>query len=330
MMKTIEGNVNWGIIGCGDVCEIKSGPAFKRVPHSTLAAVMRRNLEKAKDFAQRHQVPTYYDHAVDLIKDPRVNAIYIATPPAYHETYALQAMKAGKPVYIEKPVALNVHSCKKMAQYASETEMPASVAHYRRQLPLFMEVKKLLSENILGNLKLIDLVLQQSPNKNTIAKTEENWRIVPDISGGGLFHDLAPHQLDIMYWLFGKPSGVHGKSLNQDRLYDSPDMVSVDAFYMDQIYMRGIWAFNLSENSVEDCCTIYGEKGKLSFPFFSTPELKLEIDSQKETIRFENPPHIQQPFIEQVVQFFRGKTPNPCSLDEALVSMEMLDVTVGK
>src|SRR6185369_16685284 len=106
-MKTIAGIVNWGIIGCGDVCEVKSGPAFNKVPNSKLVAVMRRDEAKAADFAKRHWVPKYYSDAAQLINDPEVNAIYVATPPSSHAQYMEDALSAGKPVYVEKPVTVS-------------------------------------------------------------------------------------------------------------------------------------------------------------------------------------------------------------------------------
>src|SRR6187551_1308715 len=99
--------INWGIIGCGDVSEVKSGPAFNKVNNSSLVAVMRRDGAKAKDYAHRHQVPKWYDDASLLINDPDVNAIYIATPPSSHEEYTIAAIDAGKPVYVEKPMTMN-------------------------------------------------------------------------------------------------------------------------------------------------------------------------------------------------------------------------------
>src|SRR6187549_1270490 len=121
----------WGIIGCGDVTEVKSGPAFNKVPDSKLVAVMRRNSEKAKDYAERHHVPTWYDDADKLINDPQVNAIYIATPPSSHELYAIKAMQTGKPVYLEKPMTTDSVSAEKIASVAKKTGMKISVAHYR-------------------------------------------------------------------------------------------------------------------------------------------------------------------------------------------------------
>src|SRR5688572_16383190 len=139
-MMTINGTVNWGIIGCGDVCEVKSGPAFNKVPNSRLVAVMRRDLVKAKDYAKRHGVPMFYDDAATIIHDPEVNAIYIATPPLYHEEYTIAALKAGKPVYVEKPVTVNSASCQRMLDGAAQAKVPVTVAHYRRGLPIFQKV----------------------------------------------------------------------------------------------------------------------------------------------------------------------------------------------
>lgn len=93
-MKTVR----WGIIGCGAVTEVKSGPAFAKVPGSALVAVMRRDAGKARDYAQRHNVPRWYDDAEKLIADPDVDAVYIATPPSSHREYALKAIAADKPV----------------------------------------------------------------------------------------------------------------------------------------------------------------------------------------------------------------------------------------
>ena len=93
--------IHWGFIGCGEVTEKKSGPAFNKVEGSYVEAVMSRSKEKARLYAERHQIKKWYTDAQELINDSNVNAIYIATPPSSHATFAIMAMKAGKPVYIE-------------------------------------------------------------------------------------------------------------------------------------------------------------------------------------------------------------------------------------
>ncbi len=195
--------IRWGIIGCGDVTEVKSGPAFNKVNQSKLVAVMRRNGAKAADYAQRHHVPKWYDDADQLINDPEVNAIYIATPPLSHEAYTIQALKAGKPVYVEKPMTLDAASAQRMTDTANKLKVKLCVAHYRRAQPMFLKIKALLDTHLIGDVRFVRLKMLQSPNPALVAKTTDNWRINPAISGGGLFHDLAPHQLDLMTYYFG-------------------------------------------------------------------------------------------------------------------------------
>src|SRR3954471_12545595 len=132
--------INWGIIGCGDVTELKSGPAFNKINNSSLVAVMRRDAAKAEDYARRHNVPKWYNDADKLINDPEVNAIYIATPPSSHVMYTMAAIKAGKPVYVEKPMSLDAASAQRMNNYALEQNIKLVVAHYRRALPFFIKI----------------------------------------------------------------------------------------------------------------------------------------------------------------------------------------------
>src|SRR6187549_795932 len=267
-MKNISGTVNWGIIGCGDVCEVKSGPAFNKVANSKLVAVMRRNFDKANDFAQRHDVPKYYAEAAELINDKEVNAIYIATPPSSHESYLEMALKAGKPVYVEKPVTVNSASVQRMMEMEKKYDGKVSVAHYRRGLPLFNKIKQLIKDGAIGKVKLILLRTLQPPVSKIIIQTEDNWRIDPEISGGGLFHDLSPHQLDIMYWIFGTPQQAYVQAVNQGKLYNAPDLTMAQIEFANDIYFDGVWNFNVAETAATDSCEIIGDKGSIRFGFF--------------------------------------------------------------
>ena len=317
--------INWGIIGCGDVCEIKSGPAFSKVPHSKLVAVMRRDAAKAKDFAERHHVPKFYTNAEDLVNDSEVNAVYIATPPSLHEVYTEMALKAGKPVYVEKPVTTDAASVKRMIGYEKKYAGKVSVAHYRRALPLFRAIKELLQANRIGKVKLVLLKTLQPIQSKIVAQTSDNWRIDPQYSGGGLFHDLSPHQLDILYWLFGKPEMVDVFATNQGKHYNAPDVTMVRLSFANDVYFNGVWNFNIADSAVEDSCEIIGDKGSMRFSFFSMGHLTLITNEGTELIEMQYPKHIQQPHINNVVQFFRNEGPNPCSLEEALVTMEIMD-----
>jgi predicted dehydrogenase len=324
-MKNISETVNWGIIGCGDVCEVKSGPAFGKVANSRLVAVMRRNLDKAKDFAQRHGAPKYFSEAAELINDKEVNAIYIATPPSSHESYLEMALKAGKPVYVEKPVTVNSASVERMMEMEKNHDDKVSVAHYRRGLPLFNKIKQLVNDGAIGKVKLILLRTLQPTVSKIISQTGDNWRINPEISGGGLFHDLSPHQLDIMYWIFGEPQQTYVQSANQGKLYNAPDLTMVQLAFANDIYFNGIWNFNVAETATSDSCEIIGDKGTIRFSFFRVSTIELVTGTGTEIFELEYPVNIQQPHINNVVRFFRGEGSNPCSLEEALVTMKVMD-----
>ena len=327
-MKNINGTVNWGIIGCGDVCEVKSGPAFNKISNSKLIAVMRRNRDKAKDFAQRHGVPKYYDNAVELVNDSEINAIYIATPPSSHESYLEMALKAGKPVYVEKPVTINSASLERMMEMEKLYDCKVSVAHYRRGLPLFNKIKQLVNEGTIGKVKLILLRTLQPPVSKIITQTDDNWRINPDISGGGLFHDLSPHQLDIMYWIFGAPQQSYVQAANQGKLFNVPDLTMVQLAFANDIYFNGVWDFNVTETATADLCEIIGDKGTIRFSFFRVSTIELTTVAGIETSELEYPANIQQPHINNVVKFFRGEGDNPCTLEDALPTMRVMDKAV--
>src|SRR5438046_5390705 len=212
--------IKWGIIGCGDVTEIKSGPAFNKVKNSELAAVMRRDEEKVKDYAFRHHVPKSYTSAEKLINDPDVNAIDIATPPSSHEEYTIAAFRTGKPVYVEKPMALNASSANKMTKAAKEKNLTLSVAHYRNAQPLFNKIKQLLDEQAIGNILFAKSELyKQTLSIQELENSRIAWRVDPRIAGGGLFHDLAPHQFGLMHYFFGEAVKISGVSLNRGGLY---------------------------------------------------------------------------------------------------------------
>ncbi|MEO8582616.1 MAG: Gfo/Idh/MocA family oxidoreductase [Flavitalea sp.] len=317
--------ISWGIIGCGDVTEIKSGPAFNNIKNSHLQAVMRRNAEKATDYAKRHHVPTWYTNADALINDPNVNAIYIATPPSSHEEYAIAALKAGKPVYVEKPMTTDGASAKRISEASIKLGIKLCVAHYRRQLPLFKKIKQLLDEKHIGRVQFVQLQLLQPVSQKGFELKEGNWRLDPATSGGGYFHDLAPHQLDLIYYYFGKPQFTKGISLNQGGYYKTDDTVAGTASFKNGIVMNGLWSFVAPEIEATENCRIIGTEGTISFSIFKIDKLFIIKNGQQEELTFERTPHVQQPMIEKVVPYFLNQGENPCSADDGVVVMEMID-----
>ena len=323
--------IKWGIIGCGDVTELKSGPAFNKVNDSELVAVMRRDGAKAKDYAYRHKVPKWYDDAGLLINDPDINAIYIATPPSSHESYTLAAIEAGKPVYVEKPMAMNYVTASNMADTAAANNIKLSVAHYRRAWPLFKQVKKWLEEGLIGQPLFVRLdyhKIKLTPEELKTTKTA--WRVDPAIAGGGLFNDFSPHQLDIMYHLFGPVEKVQGVATNQLKEYPADDMVAGNILFKSGVVFNGTWCFNVTAGQDREWCVITGTKGTIGFSFFEIKPVVVTVDGVTKSISFDAMQHVQQPMIEQVVAYFLDKGPNPCSGEDGAEVMRLIDQFTAK
>ncbi len=321
--------VRWGIIGCGDVTEIKSGPAFQKIEGSEIVAVMRRNAEKAKDYAKRHNVSAWYDDAEKLIEDPEVNAVYIATPPASHAEYALRVARAGKPVYVEKPMAVSHSECVKMVDGCRDAGVPLCVAYYRRRLPTYLKAKELIEGGDLGEIRFVSVHLTQPPGVGAgVPEAELPWRIRPEIAGGGLFFDLGSHMLDILDFILGPITEVQGHALNQAGLYNAEDIVCTSFRFESGVLGTGLWCFSLYEGGETDRTEIVGSKGSVCFSCFEEPGLLLKTSAGEKSFPFENPAHIQQPLIQTVVDQLRGKGTCPSTGESAARTARVMDEMV--
>lgn len=302
--------IRWGIIGCGDVTEVKSGPAFQKAPNSRLVAVMRRSGELAKDYARRHGVPRWYDNAQALINDPEVNAVYVATPPAFHKEYTLAAAKAGKAVYVEKPMAMTFAECEEMVAYCQKQQVPLYVAYYRRSLPRFLKVKELLDLGAIGEARFVQVTHYQKPSADDRVKERHSWRTDPAIAGGGYFYDLASHTVDLLDFLLGPIEKAGGIAGNQAGLYQAEDIVTGHFSFSSGIQGTGTWCFSAFEDVEE--VLIVGTKGKLAFSCLRQAPVVLTTGEGIQEFMIEHPAHVQQPLIEDVVAdlLSQGKSPS--------------------
>ncbi|TVP83494.1 MAG: gfo/Idh/MocA family oxidoreductase [Alkalicoccus sp.] len=317
--------IRWGIIGCGDVTEVKSGPAFQRIEHSSLQAVMRRDGEKAKDYAERHGVPSWYDKAEDLIQDDEVDAVYIATPPSSHKEYTIMAAEAGKPVYVEKPMANSTEECEDMIRACRKNGVPLFTAYYRRSLPRFKKVKELIESGKIGEVRFVSIQQTQQ-----IVEKDENgewpWRVLPDKGGAGKFYDVGSHTLDFFDYLLGPLHDVKGMAVNLADAYPAEDTVSGVWKFEDGAVGTGIWNFSSYKN--EDVNRIVGTKGEIKFSMFDDKPVVLSDSSGDESFSIENPKHIQQDHIRSIVQELRGKGTCPSTGETALRTNKVMEELV--
>jgi len=298
--------IKWGIIGAGNVCEKKSGPALYKIEHSQLVAIMRRDEAKAKDFAERHRVKRYYTDADALINDPEVNIIYIATPPGSHKEYTIKALQVGKPVYVEKPMAMNYAECMEMVKAAEKANQKLFVAYYRRRLPYFLKVKELLDNNAIGKILTVDVRYFRPSNTSDKDTQTHTWRVKREVAGEGYFFDLAPHTLDILDFLLGEIEDAKGYSHNLGGFYEVADTISAIFQFKSGITGTGEWCFVSSEESRQDSIVITGTEGYISFNTFAFQPIRLVTNDGEEFFKTEQPEHIQQPLIQTIVDELRG------------------------
>ncbi|UII23424.1 Gfo/Idh/MocA family protein [Fulvivirga ligni] len=306
MKKIVDSEVVWGVIGAGDVCEKKSAPAMNKIPNSRIGAVMSRNEERIKDYASRHHIQKWYTDVDQLLNDPEINAIYISTPPISHAALAIKAAQAGKPVYVEKPMARTYAECMEMISVFTEADLPLYVAYYRRALPNFLKVKELIDNGEIGDVRTVSIEMYKASNTDTVAQTAHPWRLDPDVSGGGYFHDLASHQMDLMNFLLGPMHDAHGYSVNQSQSTKADDVTTGTFRFESGILGVGSWCFNASQASEKELTTIIGSKGKIEFATFDNTDVIVTTEQGRSTLQFTMPEHIQQPLIEQVVADLLG------------------------
>lgn len=295
-------DVRWGMIGCGSVTEVKAGPGFQKAEGSSLRAVASRDVARARDYAQRHGVPRVHASAADLVHDPEVDAVYIATPPSSHCALALAAAAARKPCLVEKPMALNVAECTRMAAAFEDAGVPLWVAYYRRALPRYLLVRDLLRDDAVGPVTSAHIEVLEPLATPERART---WRFDPAIAGGGLFYDMGSHTVDMIDFLLAPIAGIAGVAANTGGLYPVEDVVTASFRAGPNVVGTAVWNYNASVST--DHIRLIGTRGTITFPMFIDGDVVLSEGSGGRRFEVRNPPHVHQPLIQSIVDELHGR-----------------------
>lgn len=315
--------VRWGILGCGDVTEVKSGPALRKAGRSSVVAVMRRDADKAKDYAARHGVARWYGDADRLIADPQVDAIYVATPPSSHEDLTIRALAAGKPVLVEKPMAMSVAECDRMIGAARAADRSLMVAFYRRALPRFEKLRQLIIDGFIG-MPRVAAITHLAPRAT---RPDVAWKVDPATGGGGMFFDMQGHTIDWLQSVFGPASRVVGLTARQAGDYPAEDFVGFTGLF-GPVAVSGLCAYTVAETR-EDL-TVHGETGSLTTSVFAPTPITRKGEDGIETFDIADPPHVHQPLVERIVAHLLDGAPNPCSGEEARQTSRVLGEIYGE
>ena len=315
--------IRWGMIGCGSVAEVKSGPGLYKANNSVLLAVTSARPESAKSYASRHGVPRVYETIEQLLADDEIDAVYIATPPSLHKPLAIQAARAGKHVYVEKPMAMRLDECQEIVDACDRQGVRLFVAFYRRAMPRFLKIKEWIDNQAIGQVLSARVMIHQRPEPEELSRATLPWRVRPEIAGAGKFLDLGIHAFDLLDYLFGSIEEVHGIAGNRAGLYDVEDTVTATWRHACGVQGIGSWCFVCGHD--EDIVEIVGSRGRIEFEFFTDKPLRLINEDGDQEVNIPNPPHVQQPLIQSIVDDLNGLAPCPGSIESAVRSTWVVD-----
>ncbi|GAB5380097.1 MAG: Gfo/Idh/MocA family oxidoreductase [Aliiglaciecola sp.] len=318
--------LRWGLIGCGDVSEKKSGPAYHLVEGFELYAVSARSPGKAEDYAKRHQISCFYNDAIKLINDPKVDAVYIATPPDSHLSLALDVAKAGKICCIEKPMAVNFSQCQQILKAFEPTHLPCFVAYYRRCLPGFKQIKSWLDDGLIGRVSHVNWQYSRAPSELDKSGTP-NWRTQHAIAPGGYFDDLASHGIDILTFLLGPIVSAKGMTTNILGLYSSAD--AVVANWLFENGATGVGAWHFATELYQDKVQILGDKGHIEFGVFAETPAKLVSEAGTIECDMPKPDPIQGPFVQAIADHLNHGIQHPSTAFSAAHTSWVMDHILG-
>ena len=317
-MKTIR----WGMIGCGDVAEMKSGPGFYKAEHSSLVAVMRRNGALAADYARRHGIARWSDDAETIIRAPDIDAVYIATLTDSHRDYTLRCAQAGKPVYVEKPMAMRHADCMEMIEACRDAGVPLWVGYYRRALPRFLKVQELVESGAIGAVRLV--ISRQFARAPQIGDGDAlPWRIDPARSGGGFFFEGACHTFDFLDFVFGPVVEARGIASNQSGAYRAEDTVVAACRFLSGVQGCGTWCYAAAEDY--EMNEIVGERGRIMFSTSQALPIRLFRGDAVEEFPIADPPHVHQPLIQTIVAELNGQGSCPSTGTSAARTAWVMD-----
>jgi predicted dehydrogenase len=325
--------IRWGIIGCGEVAEVKSGPGFYKARDSTLVAVMRRDAARAEDFARRHGVPRWHADADAILEARDIDAVYVATLPDTHLDYARRAAAAGKAVYVEKPMAMSAGECDAMIAACAAAGVALWVGYYRRALPRFLAVRERIEAGAIGRVREVVSAQQQRAPEDARAA----WRRDPARAGGGPFFEGAVHTLDFLDYLFGPMTVVAARATSRGdpRL---EDFVEARYRFASGVEGRGRWDFAAAADAEYN--EIVGDEGRLRFSTTRDVPIELWRGERRDTVPIVDPPHVHQPLIQTIVdeQNGHGRCPSTgvtaartaAIVDEVLASLRGAGTTIPR
>lgn len=297
--------LRWGLVGAGDIVAKRVANALRDAPDSELWAVSRRRAELAEAFAREHGIPRIHARWEDLVEDPEVDAVYVATPVHLHAPITVAAAEAGKHVLCEKPMALDLAECDRMVDAAERAGVRLGVAYYRHLYPIVQRARALVAGGAIG--KVVIAQVNAFEYFDPAPDHPRAWLLDPEQAGGGPMFDFGCHRIEVLLHLMGRADGATGRLTNALL----PRTVEDTATAVLRFRSGALATLTVSHAAAEpqDTLHLFGSEGSIHIPKLNGAELRLVRRGEETVESHPAPANLHQPLIEQFVRAVQGREP---------------------
>ena len=277
--------VNWGLIGCGDISKRRVAPALRDLDNCNLVSVNRSQFELAEDFAKEFGAKKWYKTWQELIKDEKIDAVYISTPVYLHAEMTIAAAEAGKHVLCEKPMAMNVNECDRMISACKTNNVKLGIAYYRNFYPAVRRVKEIISSGELGEISCAQINIfgyfDRKPGE------PRSWLLEKKKSGGGPMYDIGCHRLEVFLNIFGPVKDVKGQVSNV--LFQRNVEDTGTALLLFDSNVHGVLSVGHAAKESQDTLDIFGSEGSIRIAVLNQGDMIIKSSKGERKESF--PPH---------------------------------------
>ena len=298
--------VGWGLIGCGDIARRRVAPALRDLDNCELIVVSRADAERAEVFAREFGAKRWHADWRDLIEDPEIEAVYVATPVHLHAAQAIAAAEAGKHVLCEKPMALSVGECARMNAAAEASGVRLGVAYYRRFYPAVERVAELLRSGEIGAPVLAQM--------NAFERFEpapdhpRRWLLERRLSGGGPMFDFGCHRVEVLLNLFGRAAAVKGLTSNAAFAREVEDTAC--ALIEFEGGAQAVLSVTHAAREPQDTLEVFGTRGSVRADVLNDGRLRIKTDAGEREESHTPHPNLHQPLIDDFARaVVEGRSP---------------------
>ena len=312
--------LGWGMVSTGRASDVLLGPAVNAESNSRITAVYSRDRERADAYAAKHRADHAYTSYAEMLKDPGVDVVYIASPNSLHAEQAIEAADAGKHIYCEKPLAMNPADARRVTAAARKAGVRLGVDFQTRHYAANQETIKLLRDGAIGDILVMQIESCASGNPL------KGWRTDPELAGMGSVNNIAVHPVDLARYFTGSEVKEVVAMTNAGRSKDLETIALIILRFENGAlaYINGSQATPNPRADME----IYGSAGRISGRNTTRPGMEGELlvlsGSEEKSIRFDT----KDGFQRAVAAFNRSvidKTEPDPSGEDGLKSVELVE-----